>query len=277
MTREDANLAESDALRSSVQGYSPDLVIHCAAVVGGIGANAKNNLRFYLENTLLDRNVLETCAAAGVPRLLYFSSNCTYPVDASRPLTESSLFGGEIEKTNKGYAEAKLAGVRLCGLINAELGFSYKVLTLANLYGKFDDFEQETSHLIGAVMKKISQAKKENKTSVEVWGTGRVRRDFLFADDVASWIWQEIENVEKFPELMNLGGRDERTIDDYYKLAASTFEWAIELEHDVNRPDGVDGKLLDSTLAEENFNWKPSTTYEEGFRQIRDWIEQNDI
>jgi GDP-L-fucose synthase len=277
ITREDADLAQSESFRNIVESFSPEVVIHTAAVVGGIGANSRNNLRFYLENTLLDRNVLAVCAAAGVQRLLYFSSNCTYPINADRPLLESSLFTGEVEKTNKGYGEAKLAGVRLCGLINAELGFSYKVLTLANLYGQFDDFEQETSHLIGAVIKKISLAKRSGNSSVEVWGSGKVRRDFIFAEDVASWIWQEIENIEKFPEVMNLGGLDERTIDDFYLLAAKTFDWHIELKHDLDRPDGVSGKLLNSGLAEENFNWRPSTTYEQGFRQIRDWIEQNAI
>lgn len=276
INRNDADLTDSSSFRPLLHKFNPELVIHAAALVGGIKANSNNNLRFYLENTLIDTNVLSACAAEGVARLLYFSSNCTYPIDAIRPIKESSLFLGEIEKTNVGYGEAKLAGVRLCGLINAELGYSYKVLTLANLYGQFDNFDHETSHLVAAVTKKIMQAKIEGRRSVEVWGSGKVKRDFLNAEDVASWIWRELDRVDSFPAVMNLGGHNQLTIDEYYQMIAATFSWPITLEHNLDMPDGVNGKLLDSSLASSRFGWTTPTSYVAGFQKIRDWLEKNE-
>lgn len=246
----------------------PSIVINCAAVVGGIGKNTSQPLKMIIENLQMDANVIEASNQHKVNAYLNFSSNCVYPTSAPRPLHPSTLFSGEVEATNFGFAHAKLAALAACGIQNVVGEGSYKTLILSNLYGTSDDFSPQNSHLVGAVATKVLNALREGSEDVSVWGSGRPMRELTFAEDVADFVVKNVGRIPKFPPVMNLGSGIEYSVAELHQIAMKLVELDLELSFDLSRPDGVTSKLLDSSVARRDFGWLPKTSIFEGLSLV---------
>ncbi len=263
-TSAELDLTDRAAVIAAVAAEKPDLVIHTAGRVGGIQANMANKAGFLTDNMDMGVNIVLAAQAAGVAQLLNLGSSCMYPRDAPNPLQESSLGKGELEPTNEGYGLAKLAVARLCAFVSEENAqLSYKTLMPCNLYGLHDKFDPKVSHLVPAIIRKLHEAKEAGAASVEIWGDGTARREFMFAGDLADGIWAAVQRFEDLPGFMNIGLGYDYTINEFYSEAAKVIGWQGAFTHDLSRPTGMKQKLL-AVDAQEAFGWHPKTTLAQG-------------
>lgn len=263
-SREELNLLDYDATLNYLQTNQPDLIIHAAGIVGGIQANLKDPVRFLLENTDMGRNIVWAAHNSGIKNLFNLGSSCMYPRFSNGLLKENQILGGELEPTNEGYALAKIFTQRLCAYITKQLdGFAYKTIIPCNLYGRFDKFDPEHSHMIPAVIHKIHQAKTQNASSVEIWGDGTAKREFMYAGDLAEMIWNMVMRFEELPELMNVGLGHDYTINEYYTAVADVVGFNGEFVHDLSKPVGMKQKLVDVTL-QNSLGLSPKHSLKEG-------------
>jgi GDP-L-fucose synthase len=258
------DLADALATQRFINDLKPSAVIHVAGRVGGIQANIANPVDFLVTNVDLGRNVIMAAYKAGVPKLLNLASSCIYPRHAANPLSESLILQGELEPTNEGYALAKIFATRLCQYINqecrtkGETSMQYKTLIPCNLYGRHDKFNPKHSHLIPAIIHKIHLAKTDGIDEVEIWGDGSVRREFMYAGDLAGVVWQGLHDFEKIPDVMNIGLGFDYSINDYYAAVASVIGWKGRFVHDLSKPVGMKQKLVD-IARQRAWGWAPET------------------
>jgi GDP-L-fucose synthase len=258
------DLRDYAAVSGWVRANRPDFVLHCAGRVGGIQANIADPVGFLVQNLDMGRNVLMAAAENGVSRAINLGSSCMYPRAAVSPLTEDLVLAGELEPTNEGYALAKVVTARLGDyLTRSRDGLAYKTLIPCNLYGYFDKFDPVVSHLVPAIIRKIDRARRIGAGTVEIWGDGEARREFLFSLDLASAIWACVENFDAVPQVMNVGLGIDYTINEFYEMAARIVGWEGEFTHDLSKPVGMSRKLV-STARQEAFGWRPTTSLEEG-------------
>lgn len=266
------NLLDAAAVGAFIRDRKPDVVIHCAGIVGGIQANMREPARFLVENFELGKNVVLAAADASVQRLINLGSSCMYPRAAPNPLREDMVLKGELEPTNEGYAIAKIAVQRLCSYLNRERpGLAYKTLMPCNLYGKWDKFDPKNSHMIPAVIRKLHEAKLAGRETVDIWGTGRARREFMYAGDLADFIACALERLDAVPEILNVGLGCDHTIDEYYRSVAEVVGYHGSFRHDETKPEGMEQKLVDISLLE-NFGWKARTSLADGIRITYDYF-----
>lgn len=264
--RRELDLADFTAVRAWMQREKPDAVIHSAGRVGGIQANMAHPVDFLVQNVDVGRNVILAAREAGVPRLLNLASSCMYPRAAQNPLAEDLVLKGELEPTNEGYALAKIFATRLCEYIRRESpALQYKTLIPCNLYGRHDKFAPEHSHLVPAIIHKVHIAKTTGAKTVEIWGDGTARREFMYAGDVADATLRALADIESLPETMNVGLGHDYTINEYYAAAARVIGWQGEFVHDLSKPVGMKQKLV-STARQSAWGWSPKTSLEEGIR-----------
>ena len=270
----EVDLRDAAAARDFVAQTAPDAIIHAAGKVGGIQANVKDPYGFFIDNMRMGVNVVEAALAAHVPMMLNLSSSCSYPCALERPLTEEDVFAGKLEPTNEGYAIAKAAVTRLCAFASRKnQKCRFKTLVPCNLYGRYDKFGEENSHMVPAVIRKLHEAKLRGQTEVSIWGDGLARREFLFASDFAEMAATCLERFDEIPETMNLGlGRD-YTVNEYYEAAARVVGYAGAFTHDLSRPVGMKRKLLDISRQRE-LGILPRRTLEEGLRETYDYFLQ---
>ncbi|MEM8732120.1 MAG: GDP-L-fucose synthase [Pseudomonadota bacterium] len=262
--RSELNLIDRAAVAEAVAAEQPDIIIHAAGKVGGIQANMVQPAAFLTENLDMGVNTVLAARDAGVPRLLNLGSSCMFPHDAPNPLREDSLGQGELEPTNEGYGLAKLAVARLCTFVNREEpGLSYKTLMPCNLYGLHDKFDPAVSHLLPAIIRKVHTAKISGAETVEIWGDGTARREFMFSGDLADAVWTAVGRFEDLPELMNIGLGHDHSINDYYAEAARVMGWQGAFRHDLSRPAGMKQKLL-CIERQDAFGWRARTSLSEG-------------
>ncbi|MGC9331190.1 MAG: NAD-dependent epimerase/dehydratase family protein [Bacteroidales bacterium] len=247
--------------------HNPDMIIHAAGIVGGIQANIARPVKFLLENADMGRNVAWAAYNAGIDKMINFGSSCMYPRDAKNPLKESMILSGELEPTNEGYALAKIFTQRLCSYINRQFdAFNYKTVIPCNLYGKYDTFDPEHSHMIPAVIRKIHAAKIHAQKTVEIWGEGTARREFMYATDLANMIWKYVSDFENMPELMNLGLGHDHSINEYYHTIAGVIGYTGKFVHDKTKPVGMKQKLVDVSLQKEH-GLAPANSLKEGIEK----------
>ena len=257
------DLRDKEACNSLIADYQPDLIIHAAGRVGGIHANIANPVEFLVDNFDIGRNIVMAARAANVQRLINLGSSCMYPRDAKNPLTEDSLLTGPLEPTNEAYALAKSAVARLCEFISRTEGLCYRTVIPCNLYGPYDKFDPNVSHLLAGIIYKIHHARARGHEDVEIWGDGSARREFLFSTDLADGIWHMAEKVDDMPCLVNLGSGRDHSVLDYYQSVADIIGWNGVYKFNLDRPVGVNHKLLDIT-RQIMLGWSPSTSLPDG-------------
>lgn len=258
------NLMEGDAVAAYIAEHQPDLIIHSAGKVGGIRANMAEPVAFLDHNVMIGRNVIMGARQAGVKQLINLGSTCIYPRAAANPLREEVMLTGELEPTNEGYAIAKIFALRLCEYIRREdASFLYKTLIPCNLYGLHDKFDPKVSHLVPAIIQKVHDAKEQGADTVEIWGDGTARREFMFSADLADAVFRAAEDLENVPDLMNVGVGDDHSVNDYYASIARVIGWQGTFTHDLSKPAGMARKLSD-TSRQIAWGWQPKTSLDEG-------------
>lgn len=261
------NLLDADATRRAVSAGNYDVVIHCAGTVGGIQANMREPVRFLVENWTMGQNLVLAARDAGVKRLINLGSSCMYPRNQEEPLREEQVLTGELEPTNEGYAIAKCAVARLCRYIAQEdPSVQYKTLIPCNLYGRWDHFDPKSSHLVASIIHKMHLATTRGDASVEIWGDGTVRREFMYCADLADAMLRAITHYASLPELMNVGLGHDYSVNEYYQACASIMGYSGSFRHDTSKPVGMKRKLVATTLAEQ-WGWQASTSLEAGLKQ----------
>ena len=274
-SRAELNLAEAGAVEAYLAEHKPDVVIHAAGLVGGIHANVTRPVAFLEVNAAIGLNVVMSAYRNGVRRFLNLGSTCMYPRDAPSPLREEMILTGELEPTNEGYAIAKIMAARLCQYIRREdPDAMYKTLIPCNLFGRHDIFDPARSHLVPAIIHKMHNAMKNRERTVEIWGDGAARREFMYAADMAGAALRAASEIDALPDLMNVGPGHDRTIDEYYAAVARVIGWDGKFVHDLDRPVGMTRKLS-ATDRLRQWGWSAPTSLEEGLsRTYRFYLER---
>jgi GDP-L-fucose synthase len=273
-TRSHAELDLEDALttRKFLEQEQPEVVFLAAGHVGGIAANNGFPVDFLLRNLKIETNVVESAHAVGVRRLIFLGSSCIYPRDCPQPIREESLLTGPLEATNRPYALAKIAGIEMCWAYNRQYGARYLAAMPTNLYGRGDNYELESSHVLPALIRKIHEAKQAGSKQVVLWGSGTPRREFLHADDLARGVvflaklddarYAELTQPGKCP-VINVGTGEDLTIRELADMIAEVIGYTGEFVHDRSKPDGTPRKVMDVSRIR-NLGWTPKTTLRAG-------------
>jgi len=270
-TSKELNLLDRASVDNYIAEHNPDIIIHCAGIVGGIQANMAHPVKFLVENTQMGLNIIMSAYEAEIKKFINMSRSCMYPRDAKNPLAEELILKGELEPTNEGYAIAKVTSTRLCEYIHRENNaFQYKTIIPCNLYGRYDKFNPKHSHMLPAVIKKIHEAKVNNQTTLDIWGDGEARREFMYAEDLADFTYYDIENFEVMPQNINVGLGHDYTINEYYKAIAEVIGYKGDFVHDLSKPVGMKQKLIDDTKLQA-FGWKYKTPLKDGIQKIYEY------
>lgn len=263
----DLNLLNFNEVQKFLIDCQPDLVIHMAGKVGGIQANIKEPLDFFLENLDMGRNIVMATYKAGVKKLINLGSSCMYPRDNTEPLNEDMIMKGELEPTNEGYALAKIAVAHLCKYINAQDSkYDFKTLIPCNIYGPYDKFDPDKSHLVPAIIHKLHEAKVNGLDEVEIWGDGTARREFMFAGDLADAIFRSITKFNELPIVMNVGLGEDYSINEYYMTAAKVIGYNGNFVYNTEKPVGMSRKLV-CIEKQLNWGWRCSTSLRVGIEK----------
>ena len=251
--------------------HKPDVVFLCAAKVGGIKANNDFQASFITENLKIQTNVIEGCFLAGIKKLVFLGSSCIYPKHAEIPIKEESLLSGYLEPTNDAYAIAKIAGIKMCQSYRQQHGSDYISVMPSNLYGPGDNFDLNSSHVLPALIRKFHEAKIENKPDVEIWGTGKPMREFLYVDDLADALIFLSENYSD-ERIINVGAGEDISILNLSELISKEVGYVGNIRFNSDYPDGTMRKVMDTSRIN-NLGWKPSTTLEEGIRKTYEYYK----
>lgn len=263
-TSTELNLLNYDDIRNFIKENRVDTIIHTAGLVAGIQFNIKYPVSALVHNAYIGLNLINAAREEGVPRLLNLATSCMYPRLGKNPLKETEILQGELEPTNEGYAIAKILSTRLCEYIAKESPeMSYKTLIPCNLFGRHDTFSLEFSHMIPAAIQKLHHAKQNGSPSVEIWGDGNARREFMSANDLADLVYYCIENLEVMPQNLNAGLGHDYSIKEYYEAAADVIGYEGGFKHDLSKPVGMKQKLVDVTLLRK-FGWKHKMSLRDG-------------
>ncbi len=271
--RSELDLLDQAAVKKWVTANRSDVMIIAAAKVGGILANDTRPAEFIYDNLVIETNLIDAAYRAGVERVIFLGSSCIYPKFAPQPMSEDALLTGPLEPTNEWYALAKIAGVKLAQAYRKQYGCKYISAMPTNLYGIGDNFSLSGSHVIPALMRKAHEAKVAGQTSMEVWGTGTVRREFLLVDDLADAILFLAENYDE-PEPINVGVGNDLTIRELAELVCDVVGFKGALEFDASKPDGTPRKLLDVSRIS-GLGWHAGTDLKTGLTATYSWFLAN--
>lgn len=264
-TSSELDLRRQEPTREFVARTRPEVVILAAAKVGGIHANRSAQAEFLYDNLMIAANVIEASRQAGVQKLVNLGSSCIYPREAPQPMSEDALLTGPLEATNEGYAIAKIAALELVKMYRRQHGFNGISLMPTNLYGPGDNYDLEKSHVLAALLRKIHEAKVNGSPTVEIWGTGKPRREFLHVDDLADAVVFTLKNYEG-EEHLNVGVGEDISIKDLAELIAEIVGWKGDFVFNTEMPDGTPRKLLDVGLLT-SLGWKASIDLRDGIRR----------
>lgn len=274
------DLTNQQAVSEFFEQEKPEYVILAAAKVGGIVANNTYRADFIYENMQIQNNVIHQSYVHGVKKLLFLGSTCIYPKNAPQPMIEDSLLTSELEYTNEPYAIAKIAGIKMCESYNLQYGTNFISVMPTNLYGPNDNFDLETSHVLPALIRKIHEAKQQGDKEVEIWGSGKPRREFLYSEDMADACVFIMEKVD-FKDVakdkkdvrnthINIGIGKDVSIQELAELIQSVIGYAGKLVYNTSKPDGTMLKLTDPSKLYA-LGWKHKTDLIEGIQEIYNW------
>ena len=270
---EELDLRKWEDCQKAAKGQ--DVVIHLAAKVGGIGFNQEKPGELFYDNLMMGAQLMEASRLAGVEKFVGIATICAYPKFTSVPFKEDDLWNGYPEETNAPDGLAKKMLLVQAQAYRQQYGFNAITLFPVNLYGPGDNFDPTSSHVIPALIKKIAAAKEENKEFVEVWGTGKPTREFLYVEDAAEGIVLATEKYDK-PEPVNLGSGREISIKDLAQTIAELMGYGGEIRWDTGKPDGQPRRMLDISRAEQEFGFRAKTDFGEGLRKTIEWYQERE-
>ena len=269
----DYDLRREEAVQKLFRDAHPDIIIHLAAVVGGIGANKQRPGQFFYDNIKMGIELIEQSRLHKVEKFVGIGTICAYPKYTPVPFKEEDLWNGYPEETNAPYGLAKKMMLVQLQAYRQQYGFNGIYLLPVNLYGPRDNFEPASSHVIPALIRKCYEAIKDNKDEITVWGTGKATREFLYVEDCAEAIVLATERYEK-PEPVNIGSGFEISIKDLVKLISDLMGFKGKIIWDKTKPDGQPRRRLDTSRAEKEFGFKATTDFKEGLRKTIDWFKK---
>lgn len=264
------DLTEQSEVRQMMADLNPDLIIHLAAVVGGIGANRENPGKFFYENMVMGTMLIEEARKAGVDKLCAIGTICAYPKFAPVPFKEDDLWLGYPEETNAPYGLAKKMLLVQAQAYRQQYGFNAVYLMPVNLYGPGDNFDPASSHVIPALIRKFVEAKQNNEKEVVAWGDGSPTREFLYVDDCAKGIVMAAEKYNE-SEPVNLGSGFEISIKDLTELVGRLTDYKGEIVWDKTKPNGQPRRKLDTSRAKKFFGFEATTSFETGLKETVEW------
>jgi GDP-L-fucose synthase len=273
-TSKELDLRNQQAVADFFVIEKPDYVFLAAAKVGGIVANNTYRAAFIYDNIMIQNNVIHHSYLNGVTKLMFLGSSCIYPKFAAQPMTEDALLTGVLEPTNEPYAIAKIAGIKMCDAYRAQYGCNFVSVMPTNLYGPNDNYDLEKSHVLPALIRKFHTAKKNNETSVIMWGTGTPKREFLHADDLADACYYLMQTYEAEGPI-NIGVGDDIAIKDLALLVKKIVGYEGTIVHDLTKPDGTPRKLMnvDKLTAA---GWTATIKLENGIRAVYESLKDKD-
>lgn len=273
-TSSELDLRNQQEVRDFFSREKPDCVVLAAAKVGGIMANMTTPAEFMYDNLMIQSNVINSSFENGVKKLLFLGSSCIYPRLSPQPMREEYLLDGKVEPTNEGYAIAKIAGMKMCEMYNRQYGTDYISVMPCNLYGKGDNYDLESSHVVPALIRKFHEAKVNNSDTVELWGTGSARREFLYVDDMAEACLFLLENYSG-SSFFNVGSGYDITIRELAETIKEVTGFEGGMVYDSSKPDGMPQKVMDvSKLTKAG--WSAKTSLKDGIRETYEWYVEEE-
>jgi GDP-L-fucose synthase len=270
---QEVDLRRQTPTEAWLEAKRPDVVVVAAATVGGILANDTRPAEFLYDNMMIEGNIIEAARRTGVKKLLFLGSSCIYPRLAKQPMTEDELLTGPLEPTNQWYAIAKIAGLKLCAAYRRQYGCDFISVQPTNLYGPGDTYDLRASHVVPALIAKMHKAKLTGAAEVEIWGTGRPRREFLHVDDLADALVFLLERYSDESHI-NVGWGEDVTIAELAGLIAEVVGFQRELRYATEKPDGMPRKMLDVSLMD-GLGWRPTIKLREGLANAYQWFVAN--
>ena len=267
------DLKDQQAVLNFLQTEKPEAIIDAAARVGGILANSDFPYQFLMENMQIQNSLIDSALKSGIDKFVFLGSSCIYPKFAPQPLKEEYLLTDSLEPTNEWYAIAKITGVKVCQAIRNQFKKDYVSLMPTNLYGYFDNFDLQTSHVLPAMIRKFHEAKKNKNADVVLWGSGTPMREFIFVDDMAEAVVYALEN--ELPEyLYNVGSGKDITIRELAETIQNVIGHQGQIIWDAEKPDGTPRKLMDVSKMK-SIGWQYSTELQEGIEKTYAWFLEN--
>jgi GDP-L-fucose synthase len=273
ISSKDVELLDRTATFNYLYKLKPNAVINAAAKVGGISANNTYPVEFLSENIRIQTNLIDAAHSANVEKFVFLASSCVYPKSCPQPIKEEYVLTGALESTNSAYAIAKLAGIELIKAYRKEFGRRWISVMPTNLYGPNDNFDLESSHVFPALIRKFIEAKKSNINIVNLWGTGKPRREFLHVDDLAKAIIVCLDNYDA-DEQINIGTGIDLTVAELAEKIAKSTGFIGSINWDVAREGGTPQKVLDIQKIT-NLGWKPTITLDQGIKLTVEWYLEN--
>ena len=271
---EEYDLRNINAIRKMYKDFQADIVIHLAAIVGGIGANRENPGSFFYDNLIMGIQLMEEARLNNIEKFVALGTICAYPKFTPIPFKEENLWDGYPEETNAPYGLAKKMLLVQSQAYRKQYGFNSIFLLPVNLYGPGDNFDPKSSHVIPALIKKFYEAKKNNDKEVIVWGTGKATREFLYVEDCAEAIVLATQKYDK-PDPVNIGAGFEISIKDLAEKIKDIFKYNGKIIWDTSKPDGQPRRCLDTSKALNEFGFKAKTTFDIGLKKTIDWYVKN--
>ena len=273
-TKNELDLRDQKKVLNYILKIKPDAVILAAAKVGGIEVNNRLRGEFIYDNLSIQNNVIHSCYLANVKNLIFLGSSCIYPKLSKQPIKEKYLLSGQLEKTNEPYAIAKIAGISLCENYNSQYKLNYKCLMPCNAYGINDNYNPDTSHFFPALIKKVIDAIRYQKESINIWGNGKPLRELIFSDDIAEACIFFLKKKTR-ESLINIGTGKDKSISDYAKLIMEHLGVNLKIIYSKNKPNGTMRKVLDISLAK-RYGWQYKTSLKKGLSiTINDYLKRN--
>ena len=278
--KNELNLLDQNKVNNFIKQKTPDLVFIAAAKVGGILSNKTYPAEFLYENSMIQNNIIHSCYVNKVFNILFLGSSCIYPKYSNQPIKESELLTGPLEETNEAYALAKILGIRMCHFYNKQYGTNYKALMPTNLYGEGDNYHPEDSHVIPGLIRRFHDAKIQSIPKVNVWGSGKALREFLYVDDLAkASLFVALSKNKALDDVfmqsnsfINIGSGKEISICELALKISKLVKYEGQITFDTNKPDGTPRKLLDSSLIG-SLGWKTEVSLKEGLKKTYNFFK----